>query len=214
MFFVLTHLLPNHFKTYSNTFRKEKLIERQSFIGNGGHCKPLLTSLKWWKDCLCLEKITQRFKVTWQWSQWSPTLHCRHNKFSLVKRWRCWMVHHNAVSSIIYFTPIKLFQVLTVAGTVWTSGFIDMQNQNSKVEMALATAKHVQKEILKWSTTLFPQEKKVKVEKPQHPKKLSSRSFLSFLKVLFPPHTGSFSGDFRFSCFMVHGYLHRTCNKF
>lgn len=59
------------------------------------------------------------------------------------------MVHHNAVSSIIYFTPIKLFQVLTVAGTVWTSSFIDMQNQNSKVEMALATAKHVQNEILK-----------------------------------------------------------------
>lgn len=50
----------------------------------------------------------------------------------------------------------------------------------------------------------------MKVEKQQASKKLSSRSFLSFLKVLFPPHTGSFSAVFRFSCFMVHGYLHRT----
>lgn len=43
----------------------------------------------------------------------------------------------------------------------------------------------------------------MKVEKQQASKKLSSRSFLSFLKVLFPPHTGSFSAVFRFSCFMV-----------
>lgn len=145
---------------------------------------------------------SQRFKVTWQWSQWSPTLHCRHNKFSLVKRWRCWMVHHNAVSSIIYFTPIKLFQVLTVAGTVWTSGFIDMQNQNSKVEMALATAKHVQKEILKWSTTLFPQEKKVKVEKRKHPKNCQVGLSFPSWKCFSPSHRKFQCG---FQVFLLYG---------
>lgn len=55
------------------------------------------------------------------------------------------MMHHNAVPSIIYFAPIKLLQVLTVAGVARSSGVIDMQDQNSKDESTLAIAEHVQR---------------------------------------------------------------------
>lgn len=51
-------LLPNHCKFNRNACRKEKKVQRQSLICNGGHWKPPLTSLNWCKDCLILKKIT------------------------------------------------------------------------------------------------------------------------------------------------------------
>lgn len=54
--FTSTHLLPNHFKIYWSACRKKKWVQRQSFIGNGGHWRPLLTSLNWWKRLSVFEE--------------------------------------------------------------------------------------------------------------------------------------------------------------
>lgn len=35
---------------------KKKWVQRQSFIGNGGHWRPLLTSLNWWKRLSVFEE--------------------------------------------------------------------------------------------------------------------------------------------------------------
>lgn len=89
------HLLPNHFKSYWNACRKEKWVQRQSFVSNGA-VEPLLTSLNWWRLSEFEENSVQKFKVTWQWRRSKLMLHRHHFQSQLVKWGCCRMSHYNA----------------------------------------------------------------------------------------------------------------------